>query len=67
MTKGRYNPEKVTRKMFDYQLDKLINKLARYRQKQIEIDRQQRLIIEFLSSSPHASAWEVFCEQKKKK
>lgn len=62
-----YNPDKVSRKMFDYRMDKFTEKLVRYANQCNEVRRDVKLIKEFLSLSPHSSAFEAFLVERGKK
>lgn len=65
MSKYNYNPEKVSRKMFDHRMDQLVSKLVRFGNKQLETNRRVKDIEDFLAMSPHASAFEAYKEKRR--
>lgn len=65
MSKYNYNPERLTRKVFDRTLDRLTNKYKRYAERVLELERKLKTLEEFLDQGPHGSAYKLFLESKK--
>lgn len=60
MTKQNYDPDRMTRKVFDRYADKTTRRMERYRDRQLDLERRLKAVEEFLSQGPHAAAWALY-------